>query len=126
MSITDQGLPDSIQIGKAGNNYFDGTVDEVRVYSRKFSPAEIQDLYEWAPGPVGYWKMDEGTGTGADAVKDTSGNNYHGTMQSAMSESDWVSGKYGNALDFKYLSNYGVEGSDVIVDGFPFTMMALP
>jgi hypothetical protein len=75
-----------------------GDVDGVRVYNRALSPAEVQDLYEWAPGPVAYYPFDEGTGT--SSVYDRSGNGNTGTMQGSMTESDWVAGKYGQALEF--------------------------
>ena len=32
----------------------DGSIDEVRIYNRTLSPAEVKQLYEWAPGPVGW------------------------------------------------------------------------
>jgi len=49
---------DTFYIGRQGSNYFDGTLDEVRLYNRPFSPSEIAQLYSFGPGPVGYWKMD--------------------------------------------------------------------
>jgi hypothetical protein len=58
--------------------------------------------------PVAEWKMDENTGTGSNAVKDTSENANLGTMESSMTESDWVPGVYGSALDF--------DGSDDYID----------
>ena len=59
----------------------------------------MRQLYQYGPGPVVYWKLDENTGTGTDAVKDSSGNGNHGTMDSSMTESDWVPGKFGSALN---------------------------
>jgi len=35
----------SIDIGKYGSNYFKGSIDEVRIYNRSLSAAEIQSLY---------------------------------------------------------------------------------
>ena len=58
-------------------------------------PAVAQD------GLVGYWPMDEGSG---DTVGDASGNGNDGTAQNT----DWVQGKYDNALEF--------DGSISIVD----------
>jgi hypothetical protein len=93
---------------------FGGTMDEVRVYNRALSPAEVQDLYEWAPGPVAYYKFDEGTGT--TSVNDSSGNGNTGTMNGSMTESDWVSGKYGSALDFDSTDDRINAGSASYVD----------
>jgi len=50
--------------------------------------------------PIAEWKFDENTGTGDGSVNDTSGNGYIFDMEPTMSESDWVSGRFGSALDF--------------------------
>lgn len=102
--------------GFVGGDYFNGIIDDVRIYNRTLSLKEIRDLYNWAPGPVGYWKMDEKTGTGSNVVKDTSGNGNHGTMGASMTESDWVLGKYGSALDFDGDNDYVYVGSDPILN----------
>ena len=49
---------------------FAGLLDEVRLYNRALTQSEVSSLYNFAPGPVGYWNFDEGTGTTAF---DTSG-----------------------------------------------------
>ncbi len=51
---------------------YTGSFDEVRIYNRALSSVEVRALYEYAPGPVAYWNMDEGTGQNAN---DISGNN---------------------------------------------------
>lgn len=71
-------------------NFYDGIIDEVRVYNRALSSSEVHKLYEWAPGPVGWWKMDEGTGTTAS---DSSSLNNTLTLSSPS----WVAGKFGSA-----------------------------
>lgn len=48
---------------------------------------------------VGYWKLDEGSGTTAF---DSSGNNNHGTL---INGPTWVNGKYGKALSFDGLDD---------------------
>jgi len=87
-------------IGKQDVNYFDGTMDEVRLYNRVLSPVEISRLYNWGPGPVGEWKMDENTGTTAN---DISGNANNGTL---TGKGRWSSGKYGSGF---YTFNNGVK-----------------
>lgn len=85
-------------IGARGNhnaNYFDGNIDEVRIYNRVLTPAEVSQLYNWAPGPVGYWKMDEGTGTSSS--NDSSGNNGTITLNNSPT---WSTGKFGTGLSF--------------------------
>jgi Concanavalin A-like lectin/glucanases superfamily len=76
----------------------DGTLDDMRVYNRTLSPSEISSLYNAAPGPVGYWKLDENTGT---TVYDSSSNGSTLTSTS----SNWVQGKYGPALDLNGTSD---------------------
>ncbi|MFZ5424171.1 MAG: DUF2341 domain-containing protein [Patescibacteria group bacterium] len=63
------------------DNFYDGVIDEVRVYSRSFSLGEVKDVYNWAPGPVAYWTLDENTGTTA---YDQSGNDFKGNMPAAL------------------------------------------
>ena len=60
-------------IGSQGGygNYYYGKLDEFRIYNRALSSAEVQQLYNYAPGPVGHWKMDEKQGL---SVFDSSGN----------------------------------------------------
>ncbi|MFC1647242.1 DUF2341 domain-containing protein [Patescibacteria group bacterium] len=83
------------KIGYPWGNYFDGIIDETRVYNRALTPAEVQGLYNWAPGPVGWWKMDENTGLTA---YDSSGNDYNGTISDTTAL--WQSGKHGSAIKF--------------------------
>ena len=49
---------DQLDIGYTRTNwsnfYFDGQIDEVRIYNRALSPREVKKLYEWAPGPVAW------------------------------------------------------------------------
>lgn len=78
--------------GREGTNYYDGTLDEVRVYNRTLSAREAADLYNWAPGPSSFWKLDENTGTTA---YDISGNANNGSF---VGTPIWSLGKYGSAL----------------------------
>jgi len=49
---------------------------------------------------VGYWKLDETTGTTAS---DTSGSGYHGTLEGGFAfDTASIPGKFGNALDFSH------------------------
>ncbi len=86
----------SIGYNGGGNRWY-GSIDEVRVYNRALSTSDVNQLYNWAPGPIGYWKMDENTGT---TIYDTSGNGYNGTFQDSLTKADWKNGKYGSAVSF--------------------------
>jgi hypothetical protein len=51
--------------------YFNGKIDDVRTYSRAFTPAEIQAVRAAVDKPTGTWQLDGGTGDSAG--------NRHGT-----------------------------------------------
>lgn len=72
---------------------FKGLIDEVRIYNRTLSPKEVRDLYAFAPGPIGYWNLDEGQG---NTVNDTSGNSYTGNWNGTIAN-QWTQGKYGKS-----------------------------
>jgi hypothetical protein len=86
-----------LSLGRAASS-LNGTLDEARVYNRALSPAEVADLYNWAPGPTVYYPFDENSGT--STVYDVSGNGLIGTLQGTWTEADWVPGKFGSALEF--------------------------
>jgi len=75
---------------------FTGKLDEVRIYNRALSPAEVKQLYEWAPGPKLYYNFDEGSGTN---VQDSSGNGTVGSWN-GTGTSHYGLGKYGKAANF--------------------------
>src|SRR3989344_5369888 len=74
---------------------FGGTVDDVRIYSRAITPSEVEGLYNFAPGPIGWWKMDDNTGT--SSTTDSSGNGLTGSFTGSQV---WTVGKFGSALSF--------------------------
>lgn len=96
-------------MGYANSDYFYGYLDDVRVYNRVLSPQEISRLYEWAPGPVAHWKMDENNGRFA---YDSSGNDY---TASTSGSPRWARGKYGSALYFDGTNDY-IIGRGIHVD----------
>ena len=91
---TVQGARPCVGVGWAiGSNstssrYFDGLIDDARIYDRGLSPEEIEIIYETkgtdaiVDGLVGKWLMSEkeptGVASGASTVKDQVGGN-HGT-----------------------------------------------
>lgn len=96
----------NFQIGNSQGEsyYFNGNIDEARVYNRALSPAEVGKLYDWAPGPVAHWKLDEKTGTTAT---DLSGNGNNGALTNGPT---WTQGKVGGAVNFD-------GNNDVIIAG---------
>jgi len=87
----------SFEVGRANSNLAanNSQIDEVRIYSRPLTSYEASRLYNWAPGPVGYWKLDENTGTTAF---DSSTNSNNGTLYVPLPV--WGQGKYNNSLEF--------------------------
>ncbi len=86
-----------IGYGQVLGGYFDGMIDEVRLYDVARSESEIQVDRDTAVGldqiPVAAYSFDEGSGT---TVKDAIGS-HTGTISGATWSS---SGKYGSALSF--------------------------
>lgn len=107
-TISCSGLGTNTWIGHHGNGDsamdFNGSLDEVRVYNRALTASEVSKLNAFAPGPVGYWKMDEGSGAIAN---DTSGNSTSATITQAL----WKTAKYGKGLDFDGSNDY-IEATD--------------
>jgi len=94
--------------------YYQGKIDEVRIYNRALSDAEVKYHYNRG-GPVAEWKMDEG---GGRTVYDSTDNHNNGTLILAGSatSSAWVSGKFGTALSFDGVDDYVNCGSNTILD----------
>ncbi|MFH1127092.1 MAG: DUF2341 domain-containing protein, partial [archaeon] len=95
-------------------DYFNGTLDEVRIYDRSLTPSEIMALYEKGSGDylVGYWNFSEGLGTMA---QDSSGNGNDGIIYNTNTGIDnctggcsgWTTnGKFGYGMQFDGVNDY--------------------
>ncbi|MBP9759117.1 prepilin-type N-terminal cleavage/methylation domain-containing protein [Candidatus Dojkabacteria bacterium] len=91
--------------------YFNGFIDEVRIYNRVLNTSEVKALYDYAPPAIAHWRFDEGSGTTAT---DSSGNALNGVLTGGPT---WVTGKYGNAISFDGVDDY------VVVSNNPFINM---
>jgi hypothetical protein len=61
--------------GRSGADLFDGKIDDVRIYNRALSDAEITAMQlSSSSGPMAHWAFEEGSGT---TVADSSGNNHN-------------------------------------------------
>ncbi|MDD4027297.1 MAG: LamG domain-containing protein, partial [Candidatus Shapirobacteria bacterium] len=67
----------SLRVSNYPNFQYNGYLDELRLYNRTLSPGEVSTLYNFAPGPVGYWDFNDGSGT---IAQDKSGNGLNGTV----------------------------------------------
>ena len=118
-----------VGVNRGLNNFFDGTMDEVRISNTARSANWIETSFnnqndptaffadqdeEVGPGPVGYWSFDEGYGTTA---YDESSNKNDGTITGAtwQDESMCVSGKclYFDGVDLTNVTADAPDNMDV-------------
>jgi hypothetical protein len=100
---------------QCNDNYsfaFEGEIDNLRVYNYARTPVQVAWDYNRGK-PVGWWKMDEFSGTQVD---DWSGNANHGVMTNMDPSTDRVEGKFGKALDFDGGDDYVDLPNDVEYD----------
>ncbi len=92
-----------------GTRYFNGSEDDIRIYSRALSATEIAALYTQGEvvqkiiprsGLMGEWKFDEGTSTQAH---DSSA---FVNAAALVNGSTWVSGKHGKAVQLDGNTQY--------------------
>lgn len=88
--------------GLSTGRYFDGKIDEVRIYNRALAASEVTDLYNWAPGPVAHYTLDDGVQGNGMTIVDSSGNEHFATTISpnGTGMDCTVKGQYGGACDF--------------------------
>jgi hypothetical protein len=75
-------------------NALNGTLDDVRLYNRALSSQEVENLYNYGPAPVAWYKFDEGTGT---VAKDSSTNELNGAITGGATYTP--TGRFGDALN---------------------------
>ncbi|MBU0715968.1 MAG: carbohydrate binding domain-containing protein, partial [Verrucomicrobia bacterium] len=104
------------QINTGGDRrLFHGLIDEVMIYNYPLTVEEIRN--EWQDEDVGYWKLDEGTGTTAG---DSSWRGNNGTLQG---NPQWANGRINGALSLNG-SNYVDCGSNSSLKVSAITMEA--
>jgi hypothetical protein len=102
-----------IGIGRNGSSYpFKGKIDDVKIWNRALTSAEIEKEYHQGPAPIGYWSMDQINGT---TVIDQSGMGNDGTLTNMTKKSNSKPGKVGQALEFDGVEEY-IEMGDVDFD----------
>lgn len=84
---------DPLTIGSynGSTEFFNGSLDTVRLDSRALSATDVAVMAGQGSRPVGRWTFDEGTGPRA---RDTSGRADHGTVTGGT----WATGQLGGAL----------------------------
>jgi len=104
------------------NDLFNGKIDDVRIYNRAFSSAEIKQLYNagavnttigaspktvFSNSLVSYWTFDgQNTNWNTNTTADTSGNGNTGTLVNMSTTTSPVIGKMGQALSFNGVNQY--------------------
>ena len=103
-----------------------GSIDDVRIYNRALSAAEVQQLYDLGTashqnatinppdlqnGLVGHWTFDGPTISGT-TVKDVSGSGNNGTMVNGPTP---VAGVLGQALSFNGTSQYVTTANSPVI-----------
>jgi len=114
LSVAAAAHSDPIRIGRKGSGgdglYFDGLIDDVRVYSRALASNDVSQLYmDTKGGPILLYTFDTDDGP---LVLDQSGNNNTGTVHGAT----WTSsGRWNGGMVFDG-SNDHVDARSVIDD----------
>jgi len=95
-------------------NFFNGSLDDVRIYNRALSVTEIQQLYSMggnkvsvppkvsgglASGLMGYWTFD-GKDMANGVAQDKSGNGNNGNLINIATSTFYAQGKMGQGLKF--------------------------
>ncbi len=117
--------------------YFNGSIDDVRIYNRVLAPTELKQLYlagqatleptsgqgsgcklgSLSCGLVSYWSFNNQdmnwTSATAGTVKDMSGNGNTGTLTNMNRSSSPIPGALGQALKFNGSSSY-VSGANIV------------
>lgn len=78
-----------------GGSHFEGAMDEVNIWSRLLSAAEV--LQRYGDPPVGWWRLAD---NGGASTYDNGPYSNDGGLQPGGSEPLWVDGKFGSALKF--------------------------
>lgn len=114
---TDTGVLSLGNSSSGGGNQYQGTLDDVRIFNRALTPAEVLRMYkiglasktnraqggdQFDKGLVGHWTFD-GKDISGTRAKDRSGNNNHGTMTLGPTQTP---GKVGQALNFDGVDDY--------------------
>jgi len=96
--------------GTCNASYWNGRLDEIRLFNRALSSKEVRDLYAWAPGPVVYWNFENDT---TSTITDKSGSGLNLTIAGSPT---YVVGKFGKALKINGGSDAATSASTSILD----------
>ena len=104
------------------NGYgWNGALDEVRLYNRALTAAEVQAIYSGggAQSLIGYWPFDEGSGA---VAHDTSGSGHDGAITAAA----WIAGDKNTALSFNGSTSSVVTSAIALAGAFTVSAWVNP
>jgi hypothetical protein len=104
-----------------GDSYLPGLLDEVRVYDRALSAAEVAQIYGEVPsidGLIAQWRLDEGSGV---TTADSSGSGHAGSL---VNGAGWTDGRSGRGLSFDGVDDYVSVPHAPALDAFPLSVVA--
>ena len=114
-SVQNQSAPLMIGYGNTINQYFNGSIDEVRIWSTALSDATIlqncnRKIDPTTPNLSGYWPLDEGTGPTAANIYGTGNPNFTLTGSptwTPLTNTSWYqhNGLPGTIQQFVYITN---------------------
>ncbi len=121
---------DELRIGGRSNSpagkYFDGRIDDVRIWNTARTQAEIQtnldvNLTGAETGLAGFWNFNEGTGISAN---DLTANTNHGTLTDGAATGTPLWAGYTTDQDtlINIVATAGIAGNDVDGDGDTLTV----
>lgn len=118
----------NIGYGCVNTGYFDGKIDDVRLYNRALSAGEIKNLYNQGVsklnktptsiltnGLVGHWTFD-GKNVVNGVALDSSGNGNNANLVSIATSTFYSTGKIGQGFDFDGVDDYVDIGDKSIFD----------
>ncbi|MFA5061909.1 MAG: LamG domain-containing protein [Patescibacteria group bacterium] len=127
-------LAGAIGFGMGSPDYFNGLIDDVRVYNRALSAQEVQQLYKQGggiitsksettkpnlnSGLVGHWTFDGKDWASPTVVLDKSVNKNNGTLNGGVTR---VSGKFGQAMKLNGTNGFITSATT----GFPTSSAAI-
>jgi len=116
-SIAGQSINNAVNatIGRCGTfntEVFNGSIDELRIYNTALTNSQVSLLYANSAGPIGYWDLEEGSGSTAN---DRSTFENTGTISGAT----YTTGKVGKGLQFDGTDDVINAGSASRIDNLP-------
>ena len=134
-AVNPNGSNENTTIGRAGADplaYFNGKIDDVRIYNRALSANEVPFLYRagaarmdtgtsansaLTTGLVGQWTFDGiDMNWSTNKASDKSGSDNSGTLTNMSTTTSPVKGKIGQALDFDGVNDFVDMGSPASLD----------